>query len=59
MLDLKDLKAKLNAYFVANSWDHDMTSGGGCDTCGYGDQEGFSIEKIQELIEKFDPEKIQ
>lgn len=58
MDDLNTLKAKLKAYFAANSWDHDMTSGGGCETCGYGETEGFSIEKIQDLIEKFDPEKI-
>lgn len=59
MEDLNVLKIKLKAYIVANSWDNDITDGGGCDTCGYGAREGFSIEKIQDLIDKFDPEKIK
>lgn len=55
---LKEFKAKFKAFLVAKSWDNDMTDGGGCETCGYGAREGFSIEKIQELVDEFDPEKV-
>lgn len=58
MNDLNQLKAKLKAYFTANSWNADVRDGSGCESCGYGESEGFSIERIQDLIDKFDPEKI-
>lgn len=49
-------KAKLKAFFAAKSMD--VRDSGGCETCGYGDEEGMSIEKINQAIDEFDEEAI-
>lgn len=47
----EELKAFFSAEFLGCNTD--MRSGGGCETCGDGEEAGMSLERIRETIDKF------
>jgi hypothetical protein len=57
-MKLDEWKAKLKAYFASQLWEEGDMYGPPYSEVTGGDLEGFSLEKVNKVIDKFDPGKI-